>query len=854
MTPPLDRRGSPLKARAIANMRESLRRRLEQRGDSGQTIVIVIILLVLLAALAPVMAGQITRNTPLLIQTTNKHAALAAAEAGIQWYRDNLDSYSAYFNYSAGNLPSGGDAALSGWCGAGQSSMCDLGGTTPPEAFHYVPDLTNGCATAIQGTPCTVNVTVSGRAGTKGSYAYIYAEASFSGASVLADAYYSNYEVLDPSSLTIQGTNLTTNPGNAAQPETQYQISYSYVNNAGTTVNVNDVSVWQAMCQYDTYSENNFIDSLGLNIGGDHHSYTNPYYGPYQENSTFTFQTNASGVVVSSGGTTTVTVPQYPCEVPYDFVSGETFSGPVYTNDQVHVCGSPSFNGSPVSYTSGAPSDVPYLYVTGSGGSPPSGAIQVSAANEVPNGPYPVSLNGQWVPQGFTTDAVNCNGNNANPSIAHGLALNGTQSLPSLNSQLASYGTSAPPTGSATGCTYTGPTMIELVTSGSGTTTMNVWSPLSSGPTTTSTCSNSGTFSTGSPFITGIALPADGVIYVQNYTLPSGASAPVVNDGSAPCFNPYQVAAAADSVQCLEGDAYVEGELKGQLTIASAANIIVTRNITYNCVDGSGAASETNPDAVSGCSTENNPDILGLSAKYDVLNAHNDPSDSVTQDTQDCASNNFGDGTGTPVNTPTAPMLSGNPYNGTTVSGVHVTSGSANVTVSGGGFSGVPGVSSVSVSGTGIPANTTVVDINSNTLTLSAPATATNNNVTLTFTDPGLKNDPAAIWPTLCDTINSSASSPGIFVDAAIFGLNGSYGDQNWDLGPYANYVNRNGTDLSEFRGPFGIVGSAGYEKRLSFDQRLSFISPPFIIPGSVPLWVLDNYVECPSSACPATG
>jgi len=840
---------------AHATARERLSRRLEKRDDSGQTIVIVIILLVLLAALAPVMAGQITRNTPILIQTTNKHAALAAAEAGIQWYRDNLDSYSAYFNYSASNLPSGGDAALSGYCGAGQTSTCDLGGTTPPEAFHYVPDLTQGCATAIQGTPCTVNVTVTGRAGTKGNYAYIYAEASFSAASVLADAYYSNYEVLDPSSLTIQNTNVTTNPGNAAQPETQYKISYSYVSDAGPTVTVNNVPVWQAVCQYDTYSKNNFIDMLGLTVGSNHHSYANPYYGPYQENSSFTFQTN-NGVVVASGGTTTVTVPAYPCEVPYDFVSNETFNGPVYTNDQVHVCGSPSFNGSPVSYTSGAPSNVPYVYVTSSGGSHPPGAIQAAPSNEVPNGPYPVALNGEWVPEGYTTDPVNCGGNGATPSIAHGLALNGSQSLPSLNTQLAEYGTTAPPTGSATGCTYTGPTMIELVTSGGGTTTMNVWSPLSSTPTTTSTCSNGGTFSTSSPFITGIALPADGVIYVQSYTLPGGASAPVVNDGSAPCFNPYQVAAAADSSQCLEGDAYVEGELKGQLTIGSAANIIITRNITYQCVDGSGGASETNPDAVSGCSTENNPDVLGLDATYDVLNAHNDPTDQVTQSTQDCATNSFGDGTGTPVNTPTSTMLSGNPYNGTTVSGVTVTNNSTSVTVGGfgGGFSGVPAGASVSVSGTGIPANTTVADVNGSTLTLSQKATANGSNVTLTFTDPGLKNDPAAIWPTLCDTINPNASSPGIFVDAAIFALQGSYGDQNWNLGPYANYVNLNGTDLSQFRGPFGIVGTAGYEKRISFDQRLSFVSPPYVIPGSVPLWVLQNYVECPSSSCPATG
>ncbi|MGA3351933.1 MAG: hypothetical protein ABSD85_01945 [Acidimicrobiales bacterium] len=816
----------------------------------------MIILLVLLAALAPVMAGQVTRNTPILVSTTNKHAALAAAEAGIQWYRDNLDTYSAYFNYTASNLPSGGDAALTGYCGAGQSSTCDLGNTTPPEAFHYVPDASEGCTTAVAGQSCTVNLTVTGRAGTAGNYAYVYAEASYSALSVLNDAYYSNFEVLDPSSLTVQGIDVTTSAGGSPTPETQYTISYSYVNAAGTTVTVNDVSVWTAVCQYDTYSENNFIDALGElgqkvnNILYDPNSPTlYPYYGPYQDNASFTFETNASGFVVgSAAGTTTITVPAYPCEVPYDFVTGETFNGPVYSNDQIHVCGSPTFSGQPVSLTSGAPTDVPYLWDV-------PGSIQVTTSNQSTYGNLPI---GDYVPAGYTVDNVNCGGTNDNPNLTHGIALNGMESLPSLNSQLAAYGTTLPPSGTLTGCTYVGPTMIELVTSAGGTTTMDVWSPLSSNTTTTTTvCSNpvgvtTNTFSTTSPFISNIPLPADGVVYVQNYTLPTGASAPSVNDGSAPCFNPYQVAQAADSAPCLEGDVYVEGELHGQLTIASAANIIITRNLTYNCVDGSGAASETNPSSISGCTTEDNPDVLGLSAKYDVVVAHNNPSDQVTQSTQDCSSSGFGDGTGTPVNTPTGSMLSGNPYNGTTVNNVKLTSGSTSATVNSGGFSSVPVGTEVSVSGTGIPSGTVVSDINGNTLTLSKAATANSGGETLTFTDPGLANDPAAIWPTLCDTINSGASSPGIFVDAAIFALNGSFGTQNWDLSPYANYVNLNGTDLSEYRGPFGIVGSDGYEKRLSFDQRLAFISPPYLIPGSVPLWELDNYVECPNSSCPA--
>ena len=146
------------------------------------------------------------------------------------------------------------------------------------------------------------------------------------------------------------------------------------------------------MCQYDTYSPNVFIDALGtLGVSGLT-TYTNahPYYGPYLGSAGFTFKINGSGVL-STTGNTSVTVPGQPCGVPYDFVSGETYNGPVYTNDQLHVCGSPVFNGSPVSLTSGAPSDVPYLYNV-------PGSVLVTAANSGTNGPYPASLIGHTCP------------------------------------------------------------------------------------------------------------------------------------------------------------------------------------------------------------------------------------------------------------------------------------------------------------------------------------------------------------------------------------------------------------------------------------------------------------------------
>ena len=153
-----------------------------------------------------------------------------------------------------------------------------------------------------------------------------------------------------------------------------------------------------------------------------------------------------------------------------------------------------------------------------------------------------------------------------------------------------------------------------------------------------------------------------------------------------------------------------------------------------------------------GCTTEPNPDVLGLSAKYDVVVAHNNPS------TGSCGN----DGTGLPAN-------GANP------------------------------------------------------------------------------NEPAAIWPTLCDPTN-------VIVDAAVLALNGSLGTQNWDDPPYSQYVNLNGTDLSEYRGPFGVTGTDGYEKNFSYDTRLAYVSPPYAIPGAVPIWQVDDYIVCSGSSCPAAG
>ena len=155
------------------------------------------------------------------------------------------------------------------------------------------------------------------------------------------------------------------------------------------------------------------------------------------------------------------------------------------------------------------------------------------------------------------------------------------------------------------GCLYTGPTRVVLNSNG----TMRVWSPFTK--STSPGCPNGG--ATG-------PLPSNGVIYVQ--TVPVDPA-----DGNYTAGCPYTAAPKSghpltDIVplstrdvnfiepnfgyrdNCRSGDVFVEGTLKGRLTIATERNVVVTRDLVYatpfDAVDPG-----TNPGL----------DLLGLIAK-----------------------------------------------------------------------------------------------------------------------------------------------------------------------------------------------------------------------------------------------
>jgi hypothetical protein len=234
------------------------------------------------------------------------------------------------------------------------------------------------------------------------------------------------------------------------------------------------------------------------------------------------------------------------CNIVY-WTDSASLNGPVHTNDGLYVCGSPQFNGDTDTYYNSPASQ--------------------SVANST-----------RFVGPGLTLNPLGCS-NNPLFERLHDPASGADLPFPPANTAIRTQADGAV---GGQGCLYTGPTTIVLHNSGN-TGLMDVTSAL-----TKSTNPGCGPG-------TNLALPANGVVYVQ--TVPSGTSDP--NHGT------------CTGSGC-NGDANVSGTLAGQLTIASQNDIIIRNNLVYH-------------------QYPNGTDVLGLIANNNVAVYHPVNSSGVNQ-------------------------------------------------------------------------------------------------------------------------------------------------------------------------------------------------------------------------------
>jgi hypothetical protein len=234
------------------------------------------------------------------------------------------------------------------------------------------------------------------------------------------------------------------------------------------------------------------------------------------------------------------------CSIVY-WTDAAALNGPVHTNDGLYVCGSPQFHGDTDTYY---------------------------------NSPASQSVSGvtKFVGPGLVLNPLGCS-NTPIFDRLHDPASGANLKFPPANTAIRTQADGAV---GGQGCLYTGPTTITLHNSGN-TGLMDV---VSAGTKSTNTGCGPGT---------NLALPANGVVYVQ--TVPSSHADP--NWGS--CTG-----------SACNGDANVSGTLAGQLTIAAQNDIIIRNNLLYH-------------------QYPNGTDVLGLIANNNVSVYHPVNSSGVNQ-------------------------------------------------------------------------------------------------------------------------------------------------------------------------------------------------------------------------------
>lgn len=779
--------------RLAARRRELL---LAAREDGGQALVMALIVVLMLGLLPVITLVTLQAVQPAVSSAEEYDAALAAAQAGLQEYRTLLDEYSDYSDWSGANEPpaseGGCNPAFTGASGGCTTTWVPVNSNTPvPEYFEYTPNFSQLSVPTADGPPYIgqILLTVTGRAGNGTQWAYRRIEASLELSGAIQDLYYSDFEqpadgdydqwqnVYNSSNTLLTSgadewdeATVTVQPSNATDPN--YGQPYA-----------------QALCQYDAWQPNTFVDWYSQNVSpiyppsasypgfgsGTAYSSTNPYYGPWYGTWPDPNGTGLRfGYSVGSNGA---------CLTNY-WISGDSFSGPVYSQDELTTCGTPSFT----QLATLAPANL----------SLPAGWPGAKANGAVDN------------PYGYVDDPFSICGTPGSagdkPTISSGSVTFGlNQSLPPIASQIPQEIEN----NQLLGCVYTGPTAIRFYwNSSTQTEQMAVWSPLtedpyastyngqtaqcgataSSGPgdlcggssctyngggqpTNTQVSATTNTVQTAAADLAIVNVVPGEVIWVQNTPTSSSdpnywGTLPTAEAGApyAGCIDPWvQPNSTISPNTCSEGDLMLSGATHGGIMLGADDNVVFARSLVYSCAvnNATGAFSSS----LANCSSSS--DVTGVIASTgDVWEA--DPCNA-----SGCT-----------------PQLG---YNGTTWS-----------------------------SGT-------------------APTQCTDDN------DMALTS---VVWS---DLIPDTCYLQNPIIDAAVASLNGFFEVQNWRFAAPHGNLYLNGSQEVMNAGQYGVFSSPtslvdGYFTNLSYDNRLLYQPPPGFIQAIGAVWEVTSWMSCGES------
>ena len=239
----------------------------------------------------------------------------------------------------------------------------------------------------------------------------------------------------------------------------------------------------------------------------------------------------------ANGGVWTRTTdgPKYCTDIK--FSGGDVINGPTHSNDAIFMFGSPEFKGT----------------------------VSTSYPACRPVG-------------GVSPGDASCYRGPATPVLSKGIVYKDPIAMPTSIGSLKMH-TDATQT-TTPGCLYTGPTRIKFLIVG-GLPKMKVWSPYSRSALNP----NCGTPGDASVWPQTLNVPPKNIIIVQD--VPSSQGPPTggscaggtIGDGLPISNDVTQTLRESD---CRYGNAYIEGDVAGKLTVAADNNIVITGNLQYS--------------------------------------------------------------------------------------------------------------------------------------------------------------------------------------------------------------------------------------------------------------------------------